>query len=203
MKRFSDGMTAVILVVCLMGFIGYNFLAPVRAYSEEKKAVKEEKATKDTKAAKETKTAKKTAAPAKKAVKKEPAPVVAVATPVATIAKKVSVDIMGAGYDPGEEVRILFTDAEGMQTDIGYALEPAPTANKSGAFSTTWQVGEFISAKLVTPGVFTLTVTNNEFKPLAQTAIAFKEAPKPAASGDKGDKKDAKKDDKGDKKEGK
>ena len=186
MKKFSKGLMTVILVVGLMGFLGYDFLTPVQGKAEEKAAKKEEKATIETKAVK------KAAAPAKKAVKKEPAPTVALGMPATTLGKKVSVDILGAGYDPGEEVRILFTDNDGMQTDIGYALEPAPKANKAGAWITTWAVDEFIKAQLVTEGAFTLTVTNNEFKPLAQTAIAFKAAPKapPAAEKKDGEKKE-------------
>jgi hypothetical protein len=190
MKKFRDGLMAVILIAGLIGFIGYDFLTPVKGNAEEKAVKKEAKAAKDTKATT------KAAAPAKKVVKKEPASEITVATPVATLGKKVSVDIMGAGFDTDEEVRVLFTDDEGMQTDIGYALEPAPKGNKSGAWMTTWAVDEFIKAGLVKAGVYTLTVTNNEFKPLAQTAIVFKAAPpaKPPADkegkAEKGEKKE-------------
>jgi hypothetical protein len=202
MKNLSKGFITAILVFGLMGFIGYDLLTPFQGNAEEKAAKKEEKAVKkEDKAAAETKAVKKAAAPAKKAMKKELASAVAVATPSVTLGKKVAVDIMGAGYDPDQEVRILFTDADGMQTDIGYALEPAPKANKAGAWVTTWTVDEFIKANLVAAGAFTLTVTNNEFKPLAQTGIAFKAAPKPAESkdGEKKEKKEEKKD--GEKKE--
>ncbi len=192
MKRFRDGLMAVILVVGLMGFVGYNVLAPVNASAKEEKAVK---------AAKETKTA---TAPAKtKVVKRGTAAVVAVSPQISEIAPKSTIDIMGSGFNPDEEVRILYTDAEGMQTDIGYALEPAPKASKSGAWLTTWQCEEFIKAKLVTDGAFELVVTDNEFKPLAKTYVFFKKAAKKAdsAKGDKKDKGDkVDKGDKGDKK---
>lgn len=184
MKRFRDGLMAVVLVVGLMGFVGYDFLSPAKGNAEEK-AVKKE--------------AKKAPAPAKKAVKKEPAAEVAVASPVVAMAKKLKIDIIGAGFETDEEVRVLFTDADGMQTDIGYALEPAPKGNKSGAWVTTWTVDEFIKAGLVKPGVYTLLVTTNEFKPIAQTAIVFQEAPKAASEkggksekGEKGEKKEKK-----------
>jgi hypothetical protein len=177
MKRFRDGLMTAILVVGLMGFLGYNLLTPVHAGAEEKKAVKEEKATKDTKAVKETKTA---PAPAKKKAVKRGMAAVAVSPQLSELAPKAKIDIMGSGYIPDEEVRILFTDAEGMQTDIGYALEPAPKAGKSGAWLTTWDCEEFIKAKLVTDGAFELVVTDNEFKPLAKTYIYFKKPAKKA-----------------------
>lgn len=198
MKSFRDGLMTVVLVIGLMGFVGYNVLAPVNAGAEEKKAVKEEKATKDAKAVKETKTA---PAPAKKKAVKRGMAAVAVSPQLSELAPKSKIDIMGSGFIPDEEVRILYTDTEGMQTDIGYALEPAPKAGKSGAWLTTWDCEEFIKAKLVTDGAFELVVTDNEFKPLAKTYVYFKKAPKKAepakkADAPKGDKKE------GDKKEG-
>jgi hypothetical protein len=195
MKRFRDGLMTVILVVGLMGFLGYNLLAPVNAGAEEKKAVKEEKATKDTKAAKDTKTA---PAPVKKKAIKRGMAAVSVSPQLSELAPKSTIDIMGSGFIPDEEVRILYTDAEGMQTDIGYALEPAPKAGKSGAWLTTWQCEEFIKAKLVTDGAFELVVTDNEFKPLAKTYVYFKK-PAKKAEAPKGDKKEGDKKDKGDK----
>jgi len=182
MKRFRDGLMAAILVVGLMGFFGYNFLSPVNVNAEEK-GVKEEKAVKA------EKVTKKATAPAKKAKKKGPAAVVTVAQQVIEVGKTVSVDIIGTGFEPDQELRILYTDADGMQTDIGYALNPEVKANKAGAFFTTWDGTQFIKAKLVKPGAMVLTVTNNEFKPLAETNVFFKAAPKAA----KGDKKDDKK----------
>jgi hypothetical protein len=200
MKRFKDGLVTVVAVVGLMGFLGYNVLAPVNAGAEEKKVAKEEKAAKDTKAAKETKAA---PAPAKKKAVKRGAASVSVSPQLSEIFPKAKIDIMGAGFIPDEEVRILYTDAEGMQTDIGYALEPAPKAGKSGAWLTTWDCEEFIKAKLVTDGAFELVVTDNEFKPIAKTYVYFKKAAK-KADAPKGDKKEGDKKEKkeGDKKEG-
>ena len=202
MKRFRDGLMAAILVVGLMGFLGNNVLGPVSASAEEKKAeVKKEAPMKDEKAAKEEKGAKKATAPAKKAKKKGPPPVVTVTQQVIPLIPKVSIDIIGTGFEPGQELRILYTDAEGMQTDIGYALKPEVKANNSGAFFTTWDGEEFVKAKLLTEGAKTLTVTNSEFKPLAETNVFFKEVPKAAKAEKKDDKKDEKKEKKDDGKE--
>lgn len=152
MKKFKHLSVVVISFLCFMGFIGLNCLTPARAEAAaEKKAVKKAVVVK----------------------KKEPASVVMAAPSVATLGKKVSVILMGSGFEPEKEIRILFTDAEGMQTDIGYALTPEPKANKAGAFSTTWECDEFIKANLVTAGVFTLTATDAQFNPLAMTPITF------------------------------
>ena len=191
MKRFREGFLAVVMVVGFMGFIlGYDFSTPIKANAEEK-AVKAEKATKEAKPAAETKTAKPAAAPAKKkAVKKGPPPMVMAAPQLIVLEKSVSVDIMGSGFEPEQEVRILLTDLDGMQTDIGYALSPETKANKSGAFFTTWNANEFIKAKLVSPGAFQLTATTSEFKPLTETYVFFKAAPKAAKVEKKEEKKE-------------
>jgi hypothetical protein len=193
MKSFRNGLMTLVLVVGLMGFVGHNVLAPVNASAEEKKVVKEEKA-------KEENVAKKATAPVKKAKKKGPPPVVTIAQQIVELVPTVKIDIIGTGFEPGQELRLLYTDAEGMQTDIGYALKPEVKANNSGAFFTTWDGAEFLKAKLLTAGAKTITVTNSEFKALAETNIFFKEAPKAAKGDKKGDKKEEKKDD-GEKKE--
>ncbi len=114
---------------------------------------------------------------------------VTVAEQIVLMVPTVSIDIIGTGFEAGQELRLLYTDAEGMQTDIGYALKPEVKANNSGAFFTTWSGAEFLKAKLITEGAKTITVTNSEFKPLAETNIFFKEAPKAAKVVKKDDKK--------------
>jgi hypothetical protein len=176
----------VILVVGLMGFIGFDFLTPGQSSAEEK-------GVKAAPAAKAAPTAK--AAPAaKKVVKKGE---VKVDPQINLLAKNVAIDITGTGFKPNAEVRILLTDLDGMQTDIGYALNPETKTNSTGTFFTIWTADEFIKAKLLAPGAFVLTVTDAEFKPLAETNVFFKPAPKaPKKEEKKDDKKDAKKDDK-------
>lgn len=182
MKRCKRLSVVVISFLCLISFIGFNCLTPASADAAEKKAATEKKAVKKAAVAK----------------KKEPAAVVTVVPAAATLGKKVSVGLMGSGLEPEKEVRILFTDDEGMQTDIGYALDPEPKTNKAGAFATTWKCDEFIKAKLIKEGVFTLTVTDAQFNPLALTPITF--AAEKAKKDDKG-KGDKAKDDKEKKKE--
>ncbi len=115
-------------------------------------------------------------------------PALIIVQPHNILAKKLSVGIMGAGFREGQDICILFTDENGMETDIGESLQPTPVVGKSGAWNTTWIVDDFIKAKIVKPGVFTLTVTDDKLIPLAQAAIGFTEAPKPPAA-DKPEKK--------------
>jgi len=196
MKKVKGGLLILLAAGGLMGYLGYDFLVPLTSYAKEEKAVKEEKATAGASLPKE---AKKTAKQAPTAKAKALPAVVTVVTPVCTLAKKLGVPIVGTGYSPDEELLILFTDAEGMQTNIAYALEPPLQANKAGAWSTTWLVDDFVKARLVAPGVFTLTVTDKAYKPLAQAAIAFKEAAK-QDTGEKKGEKGEKKGEKGEKK---
>lgn len=183
MKRCKDLSVMVIAVLCLVSFLGFNTLAPaIAGAADEPKpaaAAKEKKATK------------------KSVVKKKgPAPVFAPTEKVVKLeGKNPSVLLTGTGFEPEKEVRILFTDAEGMQTDVGYALAPEPKVDKMGNFFTTWSVGEFVKAKLVQEGIFTLTVTDAQFKPITETHVVFL-----AVKAEKGDKKDKK--DKGDKEKG-
>jgi len=121
------------------------------------------------------------------AVASEPGPTVMVGTPVVKMSKKATAVIMGTGFKPGQEVRILLTTWDGVRSDVGYALKPEPVANELGAWVTTWSCGRFIAKKLVKEGAYTLTVTDAEYNPIAHAPIAF------AAAKKKDDKKKKKK----------
>jgi hypothetical protein len=99
-------------------------------------------------------------------------PLVEVAGPV-KMDKKAKVTINGKGFRPGQEVIILLTDKNGVKTDIGYALKPAPKADDSGVWTTTWSCGRFISKKLVKKGEHRLTVTDSDYNPLAHGTVSF------------------------------
>jgi hypothetical protein len=101
------------------------------------------------------------------------APKVEVAGPV-KMDKKATVMIQGTGFKPGEEITIVFTDKNGIQSDIGYALKPAPKADANGAWSTTWSCGVYIARKLVKAGEsYRIEVTDVDYNPLAHTFISF------------------------------
>ena len=113
------------------------------------------------------------------ASKSEPAPTVMVATPILTLDKKAEVIIMGSGFEPGQELHLLFTTMDGVRADIGYAVDPEPVANEIGAWATAWAAGRYVSKKLIEEGVYTFTVTDGAFNALASAPVAFYDAEKP------------------------
>ena len=105
-------------------------------------------------------------------------PVLALGTPLVKADKKAKVIIMGSGFKPGVELSILVTDANGLQTDIGYALKPAPKADATGTWATTWNAGRFVSKKIIPAGPCKITVTDAEYNPVAHTVVFFQKAAK-------------------------
>lgn len=100
-------------------------------------------------------------------------PVAFVATPNVAMDKKAKMVIMGTGFKPGQELVLLFTDANGVLTDIGYALKPAPKADATGTWGTTWSCGRFISKKLIKKGAYTITVADSDYNTLAVAPVNF------------------------------
>jgi len=113
------------------------------------------------------------------ASKSEPAPTVMVATPILKLDKEAVVVIMGSGFEPGQELRLLFTTMDGVKADIDYYLDPEPVANEVGAWATAWTPSRFIKKKLIEEGVYTFTVTDGEYNALASAPVAFYDATKP------------------------
>jgi hypothetical protein len=106
------------------------------------------------------------------------APVLALGTPLVKADKKASVVIMGSGFKPGEELAVLVTDENGLQTDIGYALKPVPKPDATGTFATTWNAGRFVSKKIIGVGACKITVTDAEYNPVAHTVVFFQKVEK-------------------------
>ena len=98
---------------------------------------------------------------------------VMVANPYQKLDSKAKVTIVGTGFKPGQEVSLLFTSADGVQADIGYALKPAPKANKIGSWVTTWSCGRFIKKKLIKKGAYTITVTDSDYNVITHAPVAF------------------------------
>ncbi|MBW1613045.1 MAG: hypothetical protein JRJ57_03540 [Deltaproteobacteria bacterium] len=103
---------------------------------------------------------------------------VMVANPYQKLDNKAKVTIVGTGFKPGQQVSLLFTSADGVQADIGYALKPAPKANKIGSWVTTWSCGRFIKKKLIKKGAYTITVTDSDYNVITHTPVAFYKAKK-------------------------
>ena len=108
----------------------------------------------------------------------DPAATVMVANPYQKLDNKAKVTIVGTGFKPGQQVSLLFTTADGVQADIGYALKPAPKANKIGSWVTTWSCGRFVKRKLITKGAYTITVTDTDYNVITHAPVAFYAAKK-------------------------
>lgn len=102
-----------------------------------------------------------------------PAPIVVMGTPMVPLDNKAEAVIMGAGFQPGQEVFLLITDANGIKSDIEYALKPVPKANAAGTWSTTWSCGRYVKKKLVKEGAYVITVTDTKYEPLAHVPVTF------------------------------
>lgn len=102
-------------------------------------------------------------------------PVVVVSTPLVNMAgkKTAGVVIGGTGFKPNQEIHILFTAQNGVQSDIGAYIKPELKVDKSGTWGTTWNAGRYVRRKLIKGGTYTLTVTDSEYKPLAMAPVGF------------------------------
>ena len=105
-------------------------------------------------------------------------PTVVVATPNVALDKKVSVVLKGTGFKPGEEIRLLFKDVNGVLTDIQSALKPQPKADGSGTWATTWNASRYVSKKLIKEGALVIQAANSEYKTLAVGTVNFHKPPK-------------------------
>ena len=107
------------------------------------------------------------------AMQKELAPVMVMGTPTVKINKKATAVIMGTGFEPGKEIRIVFTSPDGSITDIEAYLKPVPKADKSGTWGTTWKCGRYLSKKIIKAGPLVLTATDDDYNPIAHTTVAI------------------------------
>ena len=107
-------------------------------------------------------------------------PVLVTGTPLVKMSKDSKVVIMGSGFKPGQEVRILFTSPDGLQSDVGYALKPTPKADKTGSWATTWSAGRYVSRKLIKGGAYKILATDADYNPIAHTPVFFQAAKKKA-----------------------
>ena len=87
--------------------------------------------------------------------------------------KKGAAQITGNGFIPGSEVILLFVTDDGVQSDIGYALEPAPRADNDGSWITTWSYGRFVKKKMVKEGKYLISAVDEDFNVLCEASIEF------------------------------
>jgi len=102
-------------------------------------------------------------------------PVISMGTPLVKMSKKSEVVIIGTGFKPDQEINVLFVSPDGLQSDIGYALKPAPKPDKTGSWTSTWSAGRYVDRKLIDPkgGAYKIVVTDGEYNPIAHSAVFF------------------------------
>jgi hypothetical protein len=102
-------------------------------------------------------------------------------SPVVAMGEDTKVSIMGAGFKPGQEVALLFTDANGVTADIEAYLDPKLEVNSKGEFYTEWNCGRYISKNLIKPGVTAIKATDGDYNILAHDSILFTKGDMPAS----------------------
>ncbi len=101
---------------------------------------------------------------------------VVVGTPMVELSKTSKVVFYGTGFAPQQEIQFLFKDTGGVQSIINSALSPEPVPNAEGAWVTVWNCGDYLT--LIKPGTMMITITDKEYKTLAQVPVAFVAPPK-------------------------
>jgi len=94
-------------------------------------------------------------------------------TPMANLVKTETISIMGSGFAPGKEVRILYTDPNGITADLESYLNPKPSVRNDGTFYAVWKCGRYVSKKMIRPGVTSIRVVDDDYNLLAHASIAF------------------------------
>ena len=102
-------------------------------------------------------------------------------SPKVPMGKKAKVSIMGTGFKPGQEIALLFTDANGITANIEAYLDPKPEVNVNGRFFTQWKCGRYVSKKLIKPGVTAIKATDGDYSLLAHDSILFSMGDTPAS----------------------
>jgi len=101
------------------------------------------------------------------------APQLVVVTPEVELSKKATVDLKGVNFMPDQEVALLFIDVDGVTSDIGFAVDPQPVADKTGTWATTWKCGRFVDKKLIKAGSYTVKAADVDYNVLAEATITF------------------------------
>lgn len=101
------------------------------------------------------------------------APQLLVVTPEVELSKKATVDLKGVNFTPDQEVALLFTDVNGVMSDIGFATDPQPVADKTGAWAATWNCGRFVDRKLIKAGTYTIKAADVDYNVLAEATVNF------------------------------
>ncbi len=110
------------------------------------------------------------------ASKSEVRPSISCSPSVLPLDKKANVIILGSGFQPGQEVLILFHDALGVLT----ALPEPAVANERGSWATVWEMSDYVGKKIITDGVYSIMAADAKYNVLATTTAGFVDVSKDA-----------------------
>lgn len=100
-------------------------------------------------------------------------------SPVLKLDRTSKVLIMGSGYAPKQEVRLLISQSDGTLSDIAGQLDPQPVANDFGVWATAWTVGVFANKAIAKAELYVLQACDTEYNVLAATPFGYYDATKP------------------------
>jgi hypothetical protein len=124
-----------------------------------------------------------------------------VTTPVVELRAGSNIMMYGTGFQPKQEVTVLFKDSGGGMTGISSALKPEPVPNEEGAWAAAWDISSYTA--VFKPGTGMLTVVDKNWKTIGEAPVvlvapppkpkpeAKPEAAKPAAAKPEADAKPA------------
>jgi len=109
-----------------------------------------------------------------------PAPtIVIMPSNVLRLDKKTKIAIMGSGFNPGQEIRLLITQSDGSLSDINSELSPEPKANEFGVWGTAWTVGDYASGSVAKAGAYIMKACDANYEVLATVPFGYYDAKKP------------------------
>lgn len=89
------------------------------------------------------------------------------------LAKQTKVKIKGTGFQAGQDVNLVLYFPDGTKNDVGWALKPAPKADQSGNWETTFNGKRYISKKLIKAGDYKMEAMDADYNKLCSTTIQF------------------------------
>lgn len=90
-----------------------------------------------------------------------------------TLDKKGKLDFGGNGFTPGTDIVLIFNSSDGVKSDLSDALKPAPKADATGAWATTWSYGRMVKKKIIKEGSYTIDIVNEDYDKLSSVIVTF------------------------------
>jgi hypothetical protein len=97
-----------------------------------------------------------------------PGPKVVVSPVAAAIDKNSSMVIMGSGFEPGEEIAVLFEDNYGALCVLDEVK-----ANERGSWATVWKLGRYTRRGIIKEGAFAIVAADMDYNALASCPVGF------------------------------